>query len=130
MGTRLSFSMMLMRLTKSAFKALMHQKEGRPLEIRLVRVLVRWFPESRSRSNGLSVIGIGESSGKYYLRVTMFVYNKSKPAWLGTTSIIKTSKALLIVSYMRLQKMKRARLGWGYGVTRIPFRRGNFGMGI
>jgi hypothetical protein len=31
---------------------------------------------------------------------------------------------------MRLQKMKRARLGWGYGVTRIPFRRGNFGMGI
>jgi hypothetical protein len=30
----------------------------------------------------------------------------------------------------RLQKMKRARQGWDYGVTRIPFRRGNFGMGI
>src|ERR1041384_7509627 len=128
--TRLSFSMMLMGPTKSVFKALMHQREGSPLEIDRVRVLARWLMESRSRLNGLSVIGIGGSSGKYYLRVTMFVYNKSKRAWLGTTSIIKTSKALLIVSYMRLQKMKRARQGWDYGVTRIPFRRGNFGMGI
>lgn len=83
-----------------------------------------------SRLNGLSVIGIGDSSVKYYPTVMTFVCNKSKPAWPGTTSIIRTSKALTIVSYTRLRKIKRARQGWDYGVTRSPFRPGNFGMGI
>ena len=68
--------------------------------------------------------------GKYYTTVMTFVCNKSKPAWPGTTSTIRTSKALAIVRYTRLRKMKRARQDWAYGVMRIPFLPGNSGVGI
>src|ERR1044072_6203608 len=62
--------------------------------------------------------------------VVTFAFNKFGQAWPGTTSTIRTNKASRIVSCTLMRKMKLARKGWDYGVTRIPFLPGNSGMGI
>lgn len=85
------------------------------------QVEIEWSKRDRYRRLVGKVLSNGDET---------FVCNKSTPAWYGTTSIIRTSKALAIVRYTRLRKMKRARQGWDCGVMRIPFLPGNSGVGI